>query len=294
MGQGTAPISPRHAVCSEPRGTGQSGGTPPAGGLPPGRRPGGGGMDPPCLAGEEAHRGGPSPGAGDGGAGVGAHHFRPAPGGLCHRARRGAGGDLWRGGGAGGEAPLLPAYHLSGPSGAPHPAGNCGAAAAPADGGGQASQHPAALPAGGGKDYFAAGPHPLPLPGRGDSPPTGGGGGRAGRAGGGRAALWLGPPGGCAGKLPQGHGPADAPAGDGPPGPGRRRDHGPGGPAGHGGGRRLRRDPAGHRPRGELGGAPPPAPLPDHAGGGIFQKFVFITLEGGRRVYTVGSREGSL
>ena len=27
---------------------------------------------------------------------------------------------------------------------------------------------------------------------------------------------------------------------------------------------------------------------------GIFQKFVFITLEGGRRVYTVGSREGSL
>ncbi len=49
------------------------------------------------LAEPPLHRGGPPPGGGDGGAGLGTHHFRPTARGLCHLPRRGTPGDL-RGG----------------------------------------------------------------------------------------------------------------------------------------------------------------------------------------------------
>lgn len=111
-------------------------------------------------------------------------------------------------------------------------------------------------------------------------------------AGRGRAAVSVRPPDRRAGKLPQGNRPSDASAGDGPPGSGGGRDHSPGGYPGHGGGRRVRRDPAGHRPRGSFAELSLRPLYRELLAEGIFKRFVFITLDRGTRRYQVTDGEG--
>ena len=229
------------------------------------------------------------------GRGSGTHHFRPTARGLCHRPRRGTPGDLWGGGGPGRDPPVLPAHHLPGPPGAPHHGGDCPPPSAPAQPGGPGAQHPHPLPAGAGKDHPVAGSHPLPLPGGGDGAPPGGGGRRAGGAGGrGELRYTLGPRADVLENCPKDQAllmllrgmapqvlaadeithPADLRAMETAAGCGVTLLA-----TAHGGSWE------------ELSLRPLYREL---LGAGIFQKFVFISLAAGRRVYTVQDGGGPL
>ena len=220
MGQGAAAHPAGAGGAPAPGGGAGTGRAAPAGRVSHGRRAGRGGMGAGGLAACHPDRERLAAGAGNGGARLRPHDFRPTAQRVRHRRRGRAHRDLRRGRCGGWAAVVLPSGHVAGPAGAAGHRRGGRAVAAPAGTGAGAALYLIALPAGGGEDHAPAGPHPLFIHRGVDHSETGRCGRRAGGAGGRVPAGLFGAAGGRAGLLPQGGGAHAAAAGDVPPGAG--------------------------------------------------------------------------